>query len=569
MSVLAGLLLALPAPQDGAEPLSSTYPALQAAHLRRDVQYLASDLLEGRETGERGEQVAGRWIESRFRRLGLEPPPGGYLQPFPAAPLHLDTAYTRLRLSAGAGAEDLFEAGADFVPHTGAPAADAEGPLLFAGYGLFAPEHEYDDFAGLDLNGKVVLLFRWEPQAQDPQSRFDGRRLLSQTRLAAKVRECERRGAVAVLVANPRGLGLRGDAPGAFAWPEFSPLYNQMEPLIQAQVDQIALQRTNFTVAEQAAQAFMGIQLLSPLGSAIPVAYVSQKVVDRVFASAGRRDEEWVREVDASGVGEGFETLLTARLAIRTAPVERQGRNVVGLWRGSDAAHSSEYVVVGAHYDHVGRNPAGEIWNGADDNGSGTAVLLGMAESFVADPKRPRRTLVFVAFSGEEEGLVGASRFLAQNVVPEERIAAMVNMDMVGRSINRAVHAIGTSSSPAMRAVVERCAKGLDLYLDYESEEFFDRSDQAPFYYAGVPVVFFNTSEHPDYHRPTDTWDKLDYETMSAIGTLARRAVSMLADLQKAPEFQDGYHRLAPVYGRDPEFRASFQKVAYDQRVDY
>ena len=549
--------------------LGALQEGLTPAALRCDVQYLASDELEGRETGEPGERVAGRWIEARFRRLGLEPPPGGFLQEFPAEPLRLDLERSRLSLDSGAGAAEVFEPGADFVPHPGGNGGSAEGSLVFAGYGLFAPEFEYDDFADLDLHGKVVLLFRWEPQAQEADSRFDGRRLLPGSRLAEKVRACERRGAAAVLVANPPGLGLRPEAPGSYAWPEFSALYNQLELMVQAQVDQLALERTNFTVAEAAAQNFMGLQNAVVLGSSIPVAYVSQAVVERAFQAAGRRPQDWIKETDASGVGTGFDTLLRARVEAAVGPAARTGRNVIGIWRGSDPLLRDEYVLVSAHYDHVGRNAAGEIWNGADDNASGTATMLGLAASLTAEGKRARRSLVFVAFSGEEEGLVGAARLLGSGLFPEERIAGCVNLDMVGRSIQRSVHAIGTQSSPVLRSMVERAALGLELHLDYESEEFFDRSDQAPFYYYGIPVLFFNTSEHPDYHRPTDSWEKLDYEAMAAIGMLARRVTLGLADLSKAPEFQDGYHRLAPVFGRDPQFRTTVQRISYDQRLDY
>lgn len=562
--ILLGLLL--PALQQEA---AAQYPALAPAHLRADVQYLASDELEGRETGERGEQVAGRWIEARFRRLGLQAPPGGFLQPFPAEPLHLDLARTRLTLISGPQVEQAYEAGNDFIPHPGAPQREAQGGLVFAGYGLHAPAQEYDDFADLDLHGKVVLLFRWEPQADDAQSRFDGRRLLPQTRLCEKVRACERLGAVAVLVANPPGQGLRTEAQAGYAWPELSPIFNQLEPLIEAQGDPVALQRTNFTVREAADQAFMSLQFSVPLGCGIPVAYVSQKVVEQVFEAAGRQAADWVKEVDASGSSDSFDTLLNARLEASVLPVARTGRNVVGLLPGSDPVLADQYLVLSAHYDHVGRNAAGVIWNGADDNASGTAALLALAESFASEPRRPRRTLAFAAFSGEEEGLVGSARLLAQGGLPEEKIAALLNLDMVGRSINRSAHVLGSQSSPALRSIVDKAALNLGLHLDYESEEFFDRSDQAPFYYAGIPVLFVNTSEHPDYHSPTDTWEKLDYDAMSSITVLSRRVASTLADLQKAPEFQDGYHRLNALYGRDPDFHNPVLRITYDQRMDY
>ncbi len=559
-------LLAAAAPQ--ATVTAPRYPEFLPERLQAEVRWLADDSLEGRETGSFGAGVAARYVESCFRRFGLEAPEGGYLQPFPAGPLRLDEEVCGLTLQV-AGVEEEYEPGSGFLPHPASPPGEAEGEVVFAGYALEVPEYDYDDLYGLDLRGKVVLLFRFEPQAADAASRFLGRRLLPEARLARKVALCQERGAVAVLVADPPGLfPERSGPPGTVFWPGQSTWYNQFVRLVLLQVDPNELARSNFTPEDVASSGFAQLQFSAPLGARIPVAYVSQEVADRILAAAGRDAAAWRREVDETGVGEGFPTRVRARIRVGFEPPEVEGWNVVGLLPGRDGAATREWVVVGAHLDHVGRNAEGIIWNGADDNASGTALLLALARSFVREEEPLRRGLVFVSFFGEEEGLLGAARFLADPPVPLEAMVAMVNLDMVGRSVQRRVEVVGSHSASGLRRLAERAAEGLDLHLDFESEELFHRSDQAPFYFAGIPILFFNTSEHVDYHRPSDTWDKLEYTTLSDIGVLVRRVVGWLGSLDPPPAYEDGYHRLQAVYDAEPELPMKVP-IPFADRLDY
>jgi len=549
--------------QDGKRPR-----ALEAGELRADIAYLADDLLEGRDTGTRGMRTAARYLAARFERLGLAAPPGGRFQVFPSVPIELDAERTRLELVTGGSLRQEFAPGTGFNPHPSAPTGVAEGGVVFAGYGMFAPEFEYDDFYDVDLRDKIALVLRWEPQAADRGSRFLGRRLTDHALLARKVRECAARGARAVLVADAPGLTKERDAAAAPFWPATSGLYQQIRALVVAQLDPAELAETNFTPAQVGEQFFAQLQFNSPLGANVPVAYVSQDFLEQVFQAEGRDALTWRKEVDLSGVSGSFESLLRVRLEVRHQPAKKEGWNVVGILPGVDEKLVDEYVVVGAHYDHVGINAAGEVWNGADDNASGVAALLGLAASFAAERDRPRRSLVFVAFAGEEQGLLGSARFLAAPPVPLHQIKAMVNMDMVGRSLNRTVFAVGAKSSPALKRLVERASQGLGLHLDFDSDEFFDRSDQAGFYYAGVPVVFFNTAEHADYHKQTDDTERIEIGTMADIALLARRVIRTLGDLDAAPPFEDAYRRLHPNWGQDPHLSVP-SRTSFEQRLDY
>jgi len=201
-------------------------------------------------------------------------------------------------------------------------------------------------------------------------------------------------------------------------------------------------------------------------------------------------------------------------------------RNVVAILPGTSPALRGEVVVIGAHYDHLGRI-GGAIYHGADDNASGTAVVLGLAKAFAAAGGAPR-TLVFVLFSGEEVGLVGSGHYVRHPVLPLERAAAMVNFDMVGRMREGRVTVAGVESGDALRALVTAAAAGEPLAVAYR-ESPFAPSDQARFYAAGVPVLFFTTGGHPDYHKPTDTADRLDTAGMARIAAVGLRVVAGLA----------------------------------------
>ena len=530
----------------------------------------------GRATGTFEAGVAARWIEARFRRMGLVPVDGSYLHEFPAEPLRIDADASSLvlRPSDGDGEARSFRPGDGFLPHPSAPPGSVEGELVFAGYGIESAEFEYDDLFGLDLTGKVVLLFRLEPQAEDRESRFLGRRMTAEASLARKVKRCQERGAVAVLAASPPGVLSTDECPGAPFWPAYSAFFERLVPMLQIQADSTELADTNFTPADAAEQLFCMLQSSSPLGARIPVAYVSRAFVNAAFAAVGADPLAWVRETDISGAGDGFETPLTVKIAILHEEARRPGYNVVGVLPGSDPQLREEYIVVGAHYDHVGRNEEGVIWNGADDNGSGTVAMLALAESFARARSAgqpggaPRRSLAFVAFSGEEIGLLGSAWFLARDRIPVESTAAMVNLDMVGRALNGTVHVIGTKSAAILPKIVERSARDLELRYDFEGEEFFDRSDQVGFYYQRIPIVFFNTDEHEDYHRPSDVWDRIDYATASRITILARRVIQSLADLSKPPSFEDGYRRLQSSFGQSPRLTVPWP-VPFEERLDF
>lgn len=263
------------------------------------------------------------------------------------------------------------------------------------------------------------------------------------------------------------------------------------------------------------------------VSAGLPSATVTTAAADLLLAPAGMTVASLARTPAAPGSpAPVIATGVTARLAIRLEPADRRADNVIGILPGTDPGLAGESVVIGAHYDHMGRI-GGAIYHGADDNASGTAVVLGLAKAFAAAGGAPR-TLVFVLFSGEEVGLIGSGHYVRHPVLPLERASAMVNFDMVGRMREGRVTVAGVESGDALRALMTAAAAGVPLAVSYR-ESPFAPSDQARFYAAGVPVLFFTTGQHPDYHQPTDTADRLDTAGMAHIAAVGMRAVAGLA----------------------------------------
>jgi peptidase M28-like protein len=548
-----------------ADPWAGT-PALSPEALHNELDFVAHDRFEGRRTGKFGGRAIGAYIRSRFIGLGLEAAGGAFMHEFPAEPQRIDAEHCYLKLG-----KKRFDAGHDFLPHPSSPNGTVSAPLVFVGYGLHAPERGYSDFEGIDLEGKIAVFFRWEPGFADGDHPLDGRRMLPQSTLAAKVKECERRGAVAVLTVTPPDERQKNPAVSAPFWPAHSQMYETLSgPMLGAMMTPEQLESTNFVAEDALGMIFTIMQNSGPLGADIPVAYLSPRTMRAMFRKTDRDTRQWVEKNAASMQVDSFPMPFDITVACQTLPSGLVGRNVVGILPGSDPDLRDEYIVVGAHYDHVGANDKGDVWNGADDNGSGTVALLALAETLVALPpeQRPKRSIVFAAFSGEEIGLIGSLYFLVDDIVPVDQIAAMVNTDMIGRSKDHEVYVVGTESAEGLGDLVRQAGAGLNLTLGFNNEEFFDRSDQVGFYYRGVPIVFFNTDEHDDYHKPTDTSDLIHYPDMAQISVLTYRTIRKLADLPERLRFQDAYERLQPVYGQNAILMIPFP-VKWEDRLDY
>jgi Peptidase family M28/PDZ domain len=457
--LLTGVLLVATASASVAFRVAPPSPSTLAAH----VIALTAPEMEGRASGTIGGERAARYIVDQLAAAGLRPggEGGSFLQSFViGATVHLGDGSSLVRLGARPA---RFEAGRDWMPHGGSSRGSVRGELAFAGYGISEAGH--DDYAGLDVTGRVVLVLEGAPpQLSGPRpSRLD------------KLIAARRRGAVALLIA---GDGL---------------------PTLESTSAPVNLVSGTLTAA----------------------------TTDALLAPSGLTRAELVRRVAESRASPSLATGVEVSLSIDLEAADVRTANVIGVVPGHDPARAAEVVVVGAHYDHLGRSD-GAVYPGADDNASGTALVLELARAFAAAGGAPR-TLVFALFSGEEIGLRGSRHYLGNPTVPIERTVAMINFDMVGRLGDRPLDVGGTATGSGLKTAVDDAGRQLGIALA-DRDAPGGASDHAPFYSAGVPVLFFHTGSHPDYHRPTDTADKIDADGMARVAAVSARVIEYVAD---------------------------------------
>ncbi|MER3413071.1 MAG: hypothetical protein C4341_02305 [Armatimonadota bacterium] len=459
-------------------------PLISADALRKHVEYLASDELEGRFTGSPGERMAGDYAKKVFEEAGLLPggEKGTFFQEFPV----------RFGIEIGAGSYLRFRRGSEtieakpgkeFVPVYNGDALDGvTAPVVFAGEGVVTEDR--DDYAGVDAKGKIVIVF---PSAD--------RRLSNRV----KARTAQEKGAVGILFAgSPSGAGL--------------------------------------------------LDLTGQNGILRSEGFVAAAISDEMFERVSGLNFQRAREQAGAGrVMPGFAANVTVTLKTSVQPRNIIGRNIIAILPGQDPTLKSQYIVIGAHIDHIGHGEVGaagriegdNIYNGADDNASGSAMVLELAR-YYSRTKSNFRTLVFQLYSGEEMGLVGSRHWVANPTVDLKAVTAMLNLDMIGNMVENKLIVDGIRSSPIWRDMVNRFGDGFTFEFDPTGRRSIaGRSDHAAFEAAGIPVLFFNTDEHERYHRPNDHADKLNYEGMERIGTLIINVLAVVDSRPGMVPFQD------------------------------
>ena len=596
-------------------------PVPDVERLRAHVTYLASDALEGRRTGTPGAEAAARYLAREFMRYGLRPGRGApspaatekdYLQEFPyvaGVELGGGNSLTLVRrvdtTTQGAPPAVDFKVGEDWMPlGFSSNGRVKEASAVFVGFGVRAPEAGYDDYKGADAAGKVAIAFSGTPDGDGPHGRF-----ARAGELRFKAAAARAAGAKALLLVaaeenfrDERLARLSYDNRGGDAG-------------LPAAV-----------ISRQAAAKIFGLIDASRLAS-------FEKRLRERAGTAGRRgpepkpDDEMVIKIALS---------LTTDVVRRSAPAA----NVVGILEGSDPKLKSEVIVIGAHYDHLGRGGEGslagregDIHRGADDNASGTAGLLELARLFSNERERVRRTLVFVAFGGEEEGLIGSSHYVQHPARPLEQTVAMLNMDMIGRLREGVLNVGGVGTASEFRSLVEEANRGYEVKLDPSvtggraeaeggaegeekggevnvkaraegksgrrapsphdpppivivgtdgrtvvtatpaprfslrlSEDGFGPSDHSAFYARRVPVLFFFTGTHEDYHKPSDTADRVNYEGQARVLQFVRELIERLQSRDKRPSYAVAK---SDTNARAMSFRVSLGTVpAYGDSAD-
>ena len=474
---------------------------------REHVQTLASEKFEGRMAGSSGEKLAADYIARELMRIGARPLPGqkDLFQPFQFTAGTKDAGSSLTVTTAGADPR-VFITTTHVQALSFSDTAEATGEVVFAGYGLVVPESQnfgYDSYVGLDVKDKIVLVLRYFPEDADQKTRAI---LARYSDLRYKAMAARQRGARALLVVTgPRSPNAGATVPMTF---------------------DTAL-----------------------AGSGIVSASISGDAGRAIVAAAPDRSLEDVQKSMDTGNphASGF-AIPNVTVTVKAA-VEREtqtGRNVIAYLPATGPTTDVEkpWIALGAHYDHLGhgrtgnslagKEEVGRIHHGADDNASGTAAVLAIAEALAKEPRR--RNVLLGFWSAEEIGLIGSNAFVNKPPVPVEQLAAYLNFDMVGRMADNKLTVQATGTSPVWSRLIEQAnvAAGFDLVLQPDP---YQPTDVATFNGASVPALSFFTSTHTDYHRPGDTADKINYEDLDRIADFAAAIVKRLGDTPEAPVF--------------------------------
>ncbi len=467
------------------------------------VRFLASPEMRGRGAGMPELDQAAEYIANRLSEIGLNPAgeDGSFMQPFEVTTDASMGERNSLRVSRNRGSADL-KVGEEFIPINFSASGEVEGQVAFAGYGATAEEFDYDDYLHFDVTGKIVVLLRYEPdffrddggEGEERGRRQRGRRYTRHSHLIAKAIQARNRGAKAVLLVNSRSRGRRRDRLIRFG------------------------------------------SVSGPTDAGIPMVQVKADIVESWLRGSGRSLRLLQRDVEASKQPQSFALAESLRVSL-SVDVEHERavvNNVAGYLPGS----TDDYLVLGAHYDHLGLggqgslapSRAGQVHPGADDNASGVAAILEIARAYAERAEKNRLGLLFLAFAGEEIGLLGSGHWTEHPTLPIENAVAMLNFDMVGRIENRKLYVGGIGTAEEFASLVERAGKEHSLRID-SSRSGYSSSDHTSFAAKKIPVLFFFSGLHSDYHKPGDTAEKIDGEAAVRLLAVARDIVDGVSSL--------------------------------------
>jgi hypothetical protein len=490
-----------------------------------EVKFLASPELKGRLTGSPELEKAAGYLRAKYDSFGLQPVGGSFEQAFPV------TTDARLgdknSFSFIENGKTVKLAADDFVPFNFSSTGQLAGNVVFAGYGITAPEYNYDDYAGLDVKGKIVMVLRHEPQESNEKSVFEGKTYTQHAQFASKASNAKMHGAAGVILVSDRA-----NHPGA--------------------ADD--LEKFGVTAG--------------PSNAGLPFVQVKEERVDHWFTDAGKTLAQIQGDIDQSLRPESFafpaSIQVNANLDVERAV--KTVHNVVAYLKGE----TPEYVVIGGHYDHLGLggqyslapSQTGTIHPGADDNASGAVGVVELARYFSKQPAA-KRGILFLNFAGEEQGLLGSAYYTDHPLLPLKDAVAMVNLDMIGRMRDNKLYLGGTASGTTLKTMVEKELPTHDLKVDYSGGPSEGSSDHTSFTAHQVPALFFFSGLHSDYHKPSDTADRIDAVAAAKMLSLVADIVQDLRQESGRPEFvkvsapsnpHGGDSNPGPVSGYGPYF---------------
>lgn len=498
ISGLFGYLRAQEAPQKGLKQLSEPL-------IEEYINFLASDEMRGRSAPSTELDKSAQYIAAKLKDFGIQSVHGSYFQQIPFCYADLDIEKCRFAITKQ-GTLHSFTLKENFTPLFNTGDGDINGELVFAEYGITAPEYNYDDYKNIDVTGKIVLVLKNEPQKNNENAVFDGVRPTNYSDTDYKIRNAAEHGAIGFLLVTDPLNNLAITAQG-YLW---NSLYvkRKSKPVYNVCKEQ---------------------------GKTIPAAQVNRDVIDVLFGSVDslRMLQE---NIDKEMLPSSFIIPnASVNLAVSIDKKDFPSSNVIGWIEGSDAKLKDEYIIIGAHYDHIGISSKSNhlndsIMNGADDNASGTAAVIAVAKAFAEAGKKPARSVIFMLFTAEERGLIGSDYYTKNPLFPLEKTVAMINMDMVGRNGNDTLYVIGEKYNPELAALVNAKIPKTELKKTEMKMDLYGSSDYYPFYKKGISAIGFTSGLHEDYHRVGDNPDKINHIKVRRIAQLAYRVAWKVAN---------------------------------------
>ncbi len=469
-SVLFFILIFLTSISTFAQDISS--PDITSEEIKEHITFLASDELKGRDSGTDEIMEAAEYIADEFAEYGLEPAfDGDYFQTFSFIKTIRLTEKNSMTITAD-GEDINLQLSEEYttVPFSGNAVVNAD--LVFGGFGISASDLNYDDYAGIDVKDKVVLVFRNTPEPLTPHSEFD-----AYSPLRKKAAVARDKGAAGIIFINPYDKNLVSDDLVEFSYDRGGSM-------------------TDFAVVNMK----------------------RDRLEEIMNAQAISLEEVYTQIVETKNPSSFAIKNVTVQISTEIEEVEASSWNVGGTLKGNDPKLKNEWLIIGAHFDHLGMGGEGslyrgdvpEIHNGADDNASGTTGVLELAQKFASQKDNLKRSVAFFAFSGEELGLLGSDYLVNNLPFPTEDAITMINMDMIGRLKDSSLIVYGTGTSSNWKDILNKQnVYGFNLTFN---DEGYGPSDQSSFYGKKIPVLFFFTGTHEDYHKPSDDADKINYD---------------------------------------------------------
>jgi len=502
--------------QTGITPSSPAFPngkvdsEITATELKTEIGFLASDSLKGRRPGMLEAEVAAGYIRDMMKSAGLTMLCKDGLQNFVVVADIKPGDNNRLELPGYSAVLNK-----DFVPLSFSANTKLEAAAVFAGYGfdLDLDSLKWSDYTGLDVKGKWVIILRGDPEPEKTNSAFFP---FEQER--SKVLTAKDKGALGVILVTPSDI-------------------DKADGLMHMQYDK------------------------TPADAGIPVINVTRSLADKLLSSMNYTVADLESSIKSNHKPESL--LLPVTISASTDLIQQKvlTQNVVGLVKGIDPLLSDEYIIIGAHFDHLGMGGENSgsrvpderaVHNGADDNASGTAGVIELAQKLQANKSLLKRSIVFVAFSGEEMGLLGSKEFVKESPVSLKKVKAMINMDMIGRlnPETKAISVGGTGTSSESDTIISQLSIGRPFEVK-KSPDGYGPSDHASFYSENIPVFYFTTGAHEDYHTPSDDADKIDYKGEVAVLSMVYDLSILLSGRPEALVFREAGAKQGARYGRN------------------